>query len=44
MRFYTRQHKHSCGIDLHARTMCLCILNQATEIPDSRETVRLRSR
>ena len=28
MRFYTRQHKHSCGIDLHARTMYLCVLDQ----------------
>jgi len=32
MRFYTRQHKHYCGIDLHARTMYLCILNQAGDI------------
>lgn len=32
MRFYTRQHKHSCGIDLHARTMYLCILDQAGEV------------
>ena len=31
MRFYTEQHKHYCGIDLHARTMYLCILNQAGE-------------
>ena len=29
MRFYTRQHKHYCGIDLHARTIYLCILDQA---------------
>ena len=28
MRFYTKQHLHSCGIDLHARTMYVCILNQ----------------
>jgi hypothetical protein len=32
MRFYTKQHPFSCGIDLHARTMYLCILNQAGEI------------
>jgi len=32
MRFYTRQHKYYCGIDLHARTMYLCILNQAGAI------------
>ena len=29
MRFYTTQHPFYCGIDLHARTMYLCILNQA---------------
>ncbi len=28
MRFYTRQHRFYCGIDLHARTMHLCILDQ----------------
>jgi transposase len=32
MRFYTKQHKFYCGIDLHARTMSLCILNQDGEI------------
>src|SRR5437773_2557541 len=32
MRFYTRQHKHYCGIDLHARTMYLCIMNQAGDV------------
>ncbi len=32
MRFYTQQHSHYCGIDLHARTMYLCILNQAGAI------------
>jgi hypothetical protein len=28
MRFYTRTHKHYCGIDLHARTMYVCVLSQ----------------
>ena len=28
MRFYTRQHVHYCGIDLHARSLYLCILDQ----------------
>jgi len=28
MRFYTGQHRYYCGIDLHARTMYLCILEQ----------------
>jgi Transposase len=31
MRFYTRQHKFYCGIDLHARSLYLCVLNQAGE-------------
>ena len=31
MRFYTKQHKAYCGIDLHARTMYLCILSQEGE-------------
>src|SRR5882672_8376926 len=29
MRFYTTQHPFYCGIDLHARTMYVCILDQA---------------
>jgi hypothetical protein len=29
MNFYTHQHKHSCGIDLHAKAMDVCILDQA---------------
>jgi hypothetical protein len=32
MRFYTNQHQTYCGIDLHARTMYVCILNQASDI------------
>ncbi len=32
MRFYTRQHKHYCGIDLHARSMYLCVLDQTGEV------------
>jgi len=32
MRFYTKQHQYYCGIDLHARSMYLCILNQQGEI------------
>jgi hypothetical protein len=31
MKFYTQQHKFYCGIDLHARTLYVCILNQAGE-------------
>ena len=32
MRFYTKQPQFYCGIDLHARTMSLCLVNQAGEI------------
>ena len=32
MRFYTTQHKAYCGIDLHARSMYVCILSQDGEI------------
>ena len=28
MRFYTKQHPFYCGIDLHTRTMYLCVLHQ----------------
>jgi transposase len=28
MRFYTQTHQHYCGIDLHARSMYLCILDR----------------
>jgi transposase len=32
MRFYTHQPKHYCGIDLHARSMYVCLLDQAGTI------------
>jgi transposase len=32
MRFYTQNHQYYCGIDLHARSMYLCILNGQGEI------------
>ena len=32
MRFYTQQHEYYCGIDLHARSMYICILDQAGAI------------
>jgi hypothetical protein len=32
MRFYTKPHKCYCGLDLHARTMSLCIFKQDGEI------------
>jgi len=36
MKFYTRQHKHYCGIDLHARMMYLCVLDAAGAVRLSR--------
>jgi transposase len=32
MRFYTNNHAHYCGIDLHARTMYLCIFDRDGQI------------
>ena len=32
MRFYTNQHQFYCGIDLHARSMSVCIVSQDGEI------------
>ncbi len=32
MRFYNRQHKYYCGIDLHTQKMYMCILDQAGEV------------
>jgi transposase len=32
MRFYNQQHRYYCGIDLHARSMYLCILDHAGTI------------
>jgi hypothetical protein len=35
MRFYTQPHRFYCGIDLHARTMHVCILDhQGTVVFD----------
>ena len=32
MQFYTKTHQHYCGIDLHAKTMYVCILNPSGDI------------
>lgn len=32
MRFYTQQHQFYCGVDLHARSMYLCIIDQQGNI------------
>jgi transposase len=32
MRFYTQEHRYYCGIDLHARSMYVCILDTRGEV------------
>jgi transposase len=32
MRFYNQPHRFYCGVDLHARTMYVCVLDQAGNI------------
>lgn len=32
MRLYNQQHRFYCGVDLHARTMYLCIVDQAGNV------------
>jgi hypothetical protein len=32
MRFYNQPHRFYCGVDLHARSMYLCILDHAGNI------------
>jgi len=32
MRFYTQQHRFYCGVDLHARTLALCVLDAQGQV------------
>jgi predicted NBD/HSP70 family sugar kinase len=32
MRFYKQQHEFYCGVDLHAKTMHVCLVNQGGEV------------
>ncbi len=32
MKLYTKQHNYCCGIDLHARSMYVCILDSEGEV------------
>jgi len=32
MRFYSKPHQHWCGIDLHAKTMYICILDREGKV------------
>ena len=29
MKFYSQSHKHYCGVDLHTRSMYLCVQDHA---------------
>jgi hypothetical protein len=40
MRFYTTQHRFYCGIDLHARTMRVCIRDQHSTVVFDRNVRR----
>jgi hypothetical protein len=40
MRFYNQQHRFYCGVDLHTKTMYLCILDQADQIGLGRQARR----
>ena len=43
MRFYNQTHAFYCGVDLHARTMYLCMLDQAGRIVLHKEVPRALS-
>lgn len=32
MRFYSKTHRFTCGVDLHARTMYVCVLDERGEV------------
>lgn len=32
MQFYTNQHEHYCGVDLHTKKMYVCILKQDGDV------------
>ena len=34
MRFYNQQHRFYCGIDIHARTLALCVLDAVAPYRD----------
>jgi hypothetical protein len=39
MRFYTQQHRHYCGIDLHAHSMYICILDRPGKLWFTRSSI-----
>jgi hypothetical protein len=32
MQFYTQAHRHYCGIDLHARSMYVCVMDPGGKV------------
>ncbi|MBI5675788.1 MAG: hypothetical protein HZC48_08210 [Nitrospirae bacterium] len=32
MKFYVKQHKYYCGVDLHARSLYVCIIDKEGSI------------
>lgn len=40
MRFYTSKHKHVCGIDLHARSLYICVVDHDSEQPLLHKNIR----
>ena len=42
MRFYKGQHAFYCAVDLHAKTMHVCLVNQAGEVLVHRNLKRAR--
>ena len=44
MRFYNGTHQHWCGIDLHAKTMYVCILDHEDQVLAHRNLRTSRAR
>jgi hypothetical protein len=42
MRFYTEAHRYYCGIDLHARSMYVCIMDPGRKVLCTRTLTRLQ--
>jgi hypothetical protein len=40
MRFYQGEHRFYCGVDLHARSMYLCILDSGGQVVFDQNLVR----
>ena len=40
MRFYTGKHTHVCGVDLHTRSLYLCVVDHQSEQPLLHKNVR----